>query len=670
MLTIDSFGHSDTQSQLRLNHDEIIARLASLHKAIERANSRLRVASREKLGERHGLGSTDDVLSDDGELDDASDCNGVQTLMDCISTAETVRDAFESAYDPDGKSLARFSNDFEDQTLGHEPVCYSDLDHPQPEDASGSNDGWFDAAEFVGHPNADNDDSTPLEVLSMLIDDLREHAQKDLEAGNSKRAEVNLIEAIRHAEEREARHGVLFKDKVELQEKLVVVYHDQKKWAEARKILHGLLREEDDNESEPSAEKASQRSRQYLLLATIHHAMYLAHPGDNDPQQAANLQAAERFAKQSFNKRYKLRGAMFDRQDSELLEAVQILIQIHEAQGRTVLAESYRRQFMVTSTPAKPVPNEILRSLSPNSASDFDVIDIDELLISTIKQGDHSHTQSLLLTANVNYRCSKGKTPLMYAAEQGDEVTIRKLLDHGAEINASTSSGSTTLHQIVAKGNLRMARLLLELDADIEAKDKNMATPLMKAVEKNHGLLVSYLLGQGADIHVKDKAGWTVLHHAAHNGAVDVLQHLLYSSHNMDVNATCPAGKTALHYCAELALIEPAKILLDHGANVEALDAVKRSSLFFAVNKPWNKRREQFVNLLLNSGAQVELSRLPPRQRDYAALQDHPSRMENNLLSTPLRRVSTNSTSSSATTHTGHSFLRRFSLNSKQTREQ
>lgn len=654
MLTICSFEHSDTQSQLRLNHEETIARLASLQEAIQCANSHLKITSRQKPGEQYEPGS-----SDDGEADDAGGYDGVQTLMDCISIAETVRDAFDPAYSPNGKSIARFFDDYEDETLGQIPVCSSGLDHPQPKDASGPNHGWFDAPEFFSHHNVDNDYSTPLEVLSILIDDLREHAQNDLEAGNSKRAEVNLIEAIYYAEERESRHGVVFKDRVQLQEKLAAVYYDQKKWAEARMILHGLLQEEGSNGPELSVEKASQRSRQYLLLATIHHAMYLARPDDEDPQQAAHLKAAEVFAKQPFM-RYKLRGATFDRQDSDFLETVQILIQIHEAQGRTLLAESWRRKFIVTNGSAKPVANDIMSSLSITSASDFDVIDIDELLISTIKQGDQSHTQRLLLTANVNCRCSRGRSPLMYAADQGDEITIRKLIDHGAEINASTPSGSTTLHQVVAKGNLRLAQLLLELDADIEANDGNKATPLMKALEKNHGLLVSYLLGQGADIHVKDKAGWTVLHHAAYNGAVDVLQHLLYPAHKMDVNAKCPAGKTALHYCAELDMVEPAKILLDHGAEIEAHDACNRSPLFFAVSKPWNKRREQFVNLLVNHGARVDPSRLPRRQRDYQALQNHPSNVENGLSSSEARRSSTNSNSTSATSHTGLPFLRRF----------
>jgi ankyrin repeat protein len=161
---------------------------------------------------------------------------------------------------------------------------------------------------------------------------------------------------------------------------------------------------------------------------------------------------------------------------------------------------------------------------------------------------------------------------------------------------------------------------------------------------------------------IKDKAGWTLLHHAAHNGAVDVLKHLLYPSHEVDVNATCPAGKTALHYCAELTLIEPAKILLSHQSDINALDANSRSPLFFAVNKPLNENRERFVTLLLDNRAQVDLVRLPARHRDYPALQNHPSIIGNPVLSPPRRRESASSMATSGTSQTGRAFLRRFSL--------
>ena len=653
---------AETRSQLYSNHDEILTRLARLDGAIKCANTRLLSFRPEKSQSLQPVDTSGAVTSGVGDFDDADTRNGVQTLKECISTAESVRDTFESSHNPDDISLMRSSDDSECGASGEE-YGNNDRNDARVKDVQGVNGSSIDQHEFVGHHNPNHDEYIPVEVLSFLIEDLKEHAQKDLEAGHPKRAEVKLLEAVKYAEERKLKHGILPKDVVDVRETLAVVYKKQKKWAEARKILLGLLQGGDESQSAPLAEKALQHSRQYLLLATIHLEMYQAHSSTRTPQGAADLEAAERYAMLAFTKRFKHCRAILNQPDHDLLDSVKTLIVIHEAQGRTVLADSYYRQFIAPYIQTGLVPDELRRSGSVATGSHADVIERNDLLISAIRKGDRDHIESLLDTENANCRCSKGRTPLMYSVEQEDEVTIRKLLEHGAEINATTASGSTALHQAVVKGNVGMARLLIELDANIEATDKDLATPLLKAVEKNHRILVRYLLGEGASVHVKDKDGWTLLHHAAHNGAVGVLKDLLYPSHEVDVNATCLAGKSALHHCAELTLLEPARVLLDYKANVDALDANERSPLFFAVNKPSNDRREQFVAMLLENGARIDPISLPARQRDYPALQMYPASLTGTPLPSSPRRKSASTTASSGSNQTRRSFLRRFSLN-------
>ncbi|KAF2459019.1 ankyrin repeat-containing domain protein, partial [Lineolata rhizophorae] len=138
-----------------------------------------------------------------------------------------------------------------------------------------------------------------------------------------------------------------------------------------------------------------------------------------------------------------------------------------------------------------------------------------------------------------------------------------------------------------AEGNYRLCQALLGLDARIEATDKNKATPLLLAVERNRPTVVSLLLRYGANPRVRDYAGWTLLHHAAHNNATDILEQLLYTADLAapDVDATCPAKKTALHHCADLTLYDSAKVLLQHGADPNKLDIANRTPLWFAVSK-------------------------------------------------------------------------------------
>lgn len=86
-----------------------------------------------------------------------------------------------------------------------------------------------------------------------------------------------------------------------MQETLVIIHEKQKKWAEARKIIHGLLQEAGGSKSAHAAEEALQRSRQYLLLASVRHSIYEAHPNGENPREAAELKAAERFSQFAFN---------------------------------------------------------------------------------------------------------------------------------------------------------------------------------------------------------------------------------------------------------------------------------------------------------------------------------------------------------------------------------
>jgi len=60
-------------------------------------------------------------------------------------------------------------------------------------------------------------------------------------------------------------------------------------------------------------------------------------------------------------------------------------------------------------------------------------------------------------------------------------------------------------------GNLLVLKTVVEKGADINAKDSNGKTPIMVAAEMGHSEIVNYLKGQGADINARDKCGDTVL---------------------------------------------------------------------------------------------------------------------------------------------------------------
>ncbi|GAB5588816.1 palmitoyltransferase akr1 [Umbelopsis nana] len=78
-----------------------------------------------------------------------------------------------------------------------------------------------------------------------------------------------------------------------------------------------------------------------------------------------------------------------------------------------------------------------------------------------------------------------GHTPLMWAAYQGDALTVDILLRFGSNINAVDNTKLTPLHWAVVKGNKVCIRKMLEYGGNPDARDENGKTPLDFAKEKN-----------------------------------------------------------------------------------------------------------------------------------------------------------------------------------------
>lgn len=108
-------------------------------------------------------------------------------------------------------------------------------------------------------------------------------------------------------------------------------------------------------------------------------------------------------------------------------------------------------------------------------------------------------------------------------------------------------------------------------------------------------------LGEGAGaVNRRDKGGYTPLLHAAENDNPDVVGVLL--EHGADVNALDYSRRSALSWACECGYYETAAVLLGYGAAVDLVDRWGRSALSWAASSG----HEVLVDLLLGAGADVE----------------------------------------------------------------
>jgi ankyrin repeat protein len=118
---------------------------------------------------------------------------------------------------------------------------------------------------------------------------------------------------------------------------------------------------------------------------------------------------------------------------------------------------------------------------------------------------------------------------------------------------------------------------------------------LTSAVQEANDLEVSRLLASGADVNFRDGEGWTPLHYAIDSlhlsSHSDRILTMLFGN-GADINAKDVTGATPLHYTARCGNLTAATLLLERGAEVDAVDVYHGHS--------------DLVRLLIEHGADIE----------------------------------------------------------------
>lgn len=114
---------------------------------------------------------------------------------------------------------------------------------------------------------------------------------------------------------------------------------------------------------------------------------------------------------------------------------------------------------------------------------------------------------------NLNDRDSEGRTPLMYAARQGDSRLALEMLKAGANPNSIDRQGNTALHHLAVSLNPELLQRLLRAGAQGELQNEDGETPLhLYAREGGYALIRKLANKRPKVVNIKNARDKTALH--------------------------------------------------------------------------------------------------------------------------------------------------------------
>jgi ankyrin repeat protein len=228
----------------------------------------------------------------------------------------------------------------------------------------------------------------------------------------------------------------------------------------------------------------------------------------------------------------------------------------------------------------------------------------------------------------LNARGPEGSSPFMYAVLYAPAPTLEKLLKQGADPNKQNDANATAL--MWAATDLEKTKVLLAQGAEVNARSSDMRTPLMVAARRSgNSSVVKLLLEHGANPNpnVHPAAESSPLIEAATAGDANSMELLLARGAEvkaagdpaleMAVTVQCPkclallaakgldkaAYSLALPNIVSLADVSTVRLMLDHGAEVNAFDPLGRTPLMYAAAS--DLLDLDVVKLLVERGADV-----------------------------------------------------------------
>ncbi|KAL1490906.1 hypothetical protein ABEB36_011581 [Hypothenemus hampei] len=165
------------------------------------------------------------------------------------------------------------------------------------------------------------------------------------------------------------------------------------------------------------------------------------------------------------------------------------------------------------------------------------------------------------------------------AVIKNDTEGVRKWLREPVEVNSRNNYGRAPIHWAAARGNLEIMNILIKAQCDLQAKDKYGMQPLHMAAWHGHSEAVRVLINLGVSTHAVTKSQYTLLICAARNNHEDVIDYLLDTLEDVQIDAADEDGQTAVFHAASNGHVAIVRRLVEAGASLEKPNKENRTAL-------------------------------------------------------------------------------------------
>lgn len=193
------------------------------------------------------------------------------------------------------------------------------------------------------------------------------------------------------------------------------------------------------------------------------------------------------------------------------------------------------------------------------------------------------------------------ESPFVRAVQHNALAQVQTILEKGGDPNEKNSQGSPVLIVAAHRGHTATVQLLLEKGADINARRKDGLSALMVAINDKHSEVARLLVEKGAVVNTVYKTqGFelTALVIAVISSHTEIVEALLKAGAKPDLPDTTPLERTPLFWTDK---VEIARLLIAHGATVDARDTMGQTPLMNAVRES----NVDMLKFLITNGANV-----------------------------------------------------------------